>query len=78
MKFRVDIRDVVLPNHSVSVEQEDIPGMGSIALAEDGKPWLCKMLLSERALRALARGALALADVLRDEAIRAAGELRGR
>ena len=26
MKFRVDIRDVVPPNHSVSVEQEDIPG----------------------------------------------------
>jgi hypothetical protein len=62
VKFRVDIYDHVMPQNAISLEAEDCPNMGSIALAERNKPWICRMSFSADALRALGRAALVLAD----------------
>lgn len=67
MKFRIDIEDAEFMKSCISLEEEAVRGMGSIALGEQGKPWLCRIAFSEQSLRAIARGALALANHLRDQ-----------
>jgi hypothetical protein len=68
MKFRIDIEDSEIMRCRISLEEEAVPGTGSISLAEEGEPWLCKMLFSEQALRAISHGTLSLANRLRDQA----------
>jgi len=61
-KVRIDIEDSRMPLNTISLESENVPGMGSIALAEQKKEWICRLSFSADALRALGRAALALAD----------------
>jgi hypothetical protein len=62
MRFRIDFADARMPRTAISLEVEAVEGIGSIAISEDGKPWVGKWVLSESALRALAIAASALAD----------------
>ena len=62
VKFRVDITDARMPRVSISLEAENVEGMGSISVREDQKPWAGRWSLSEEALRSLASAATALAD----------------
>ena len=63
--FRIDFTDPRLPCARISFQEEIVPGMGSISLA-DANHVIGRVSLSAEGLRTLARSALALAEQVSD------------